>query len=47
MMGGEIDWQGVDVLAAVAGIDDVDLLVRGLLAVRERQRKVQELSAAE
>lgn len=38
IMGG-IDWTGLSVVAEMLGIDDVDVLVAQLVAIREHQRE--------
>lgn len=35
LMGGRIEWTALDTIAAVLDVDDVDLMVRGLLQIRE------------
>ena len=35
LMGGALDWAAVPVLAELLGVDDVDLLVLGLVQIRE------------
>lgn len=36
-MGGVIDWQGLEVLAAMHGVEDIDVLIDQLVAIREFQ----------
>lgn len=38
LLGGMLDWMGVDWVAAYLGIDDVDGLVRDLILLRDARR---------
>jgi len=43
-MGGEIDWRALPAVAEILGVDDLELLVHGLIEIREhfrRQRAAQ------
>ncbi|MGZ8916224.1 MAG: hypothetical protein ACXW1Z_24345 [Methylobacter sp.] len=37
MLGGTIDWTGLPVVVEILGIDDVELLVKQLLLIRQFQ----------
>lgn len=38
-MGGEIDWAALPLLCEIYGVDDIEALVLGLVAIREFQRE--------
>lgn len=42
LMGGDIEWAALDAVAAMVGVEDVELFVRGLLQIRTYQQKVNE-----
>ena len=37
MLGGAIDWAGLPVVVELLGIDDVELLIKQLLLIRDSQ----------
>lgn len=37
-MGGQIEWAGLDVVAELIGVEDIDALVRDLLTLRDGLR---------
>lgn len=43
-MGGTIDWQGVETIGVLLGVEDYDIFITELLAIRdhmERQRNAE------
>lgn len=40
-MGGEINWAGLPLVADLLGIDDLELLIVQLAAIRDHQRKAR------
>jgi len=40
MLGGEIDWAGLPVVAEILGIDDIELLIKQMLLIRDFQKEV-------
>lgn len=41
-MGGAIDWHALPIVAELLGVDDIDLLVRGLVQIRDWQQAAKE-----
>jgi len=39
MLGGEIDWAGLPVVVEMLGIDDVEMLVKQMLLIRDSQNE--------
>ena len=44
-MAGELNWAALPILCEIHGIEDVELLVRQLLAIRDQQRVLSDLGA--
>jgi hypothetical protein len=34
-MGGQIEWPALEILAEVYGVEDIEMLIRALLAIRQ------------
>lgn len=41
-MGGEINWHGLEMLAEIHGVQDLEQLVTQLVAIRNTQRKAAD-----
>jgi hypothetical protein len=41
LMDGKIDWQALELLAAVYGVEDMEILIAQLVAIREHKQQVQ------
>lgn len=41
-MGGEIDWNGLELLAEIKGVKDIELLITGLTTIRDHFRAEAE-----
>jgi hypothetical protein len=37
-MGGEIEWSAIPMIAEVLGVEDVEMLIRAVVTIRERMR---------
>lgn len=41
-MGGEIQWAALETLVELTGVDDVELLVLGIVNIRDHFRQIRE-----
>jgi len=46
LMGGQIDWSAVPVVVPLFGIEDVELLISQLLAIRRHVERTRDASRA-
>ncbi|HSH47553.1 MAG TPA: hypothetical protein VK991_03070, partial [Halomonas sp.] len=46
LMGGEIDWQALPLLAEIKGVKDIELLITGLTTIRDHFRAEAERERA-